>query len=57
MFKFNMSLSKQDYFFYEWCILQKKITTEQASNFTCDDWAVLKKEYLNSLYGRMCSQG
>jgi hypothetical protein len=52
-----MSLSKQDYFFYEWCILQKKITTEQASNFTCDDWAVLKKEYLNSLYGRMCSQG
>jgi hypothetical protein len=44
-------MTKHEYFFYEWCILEKKISPEQAAILTSDEWTNLKKEYLNSLYG------
>lgn len=40
-----MDISKEEYFFYEWLILDKGITHTQLAECTDEEWLSLQKEY------------
>ena len=40
-----MKISKEDYFFYEWLIIQKRITEEQFKQLKPSELEALKAEY------------